>query len=77
MLQAQQRKMPYTFIESSKLLKATGEPLRALNELESSSTRLGLFNEQVVDLTVDAEADRMKAKVRFFGLSKRISDFNL
>lgn len=55
--------MPYTFIESSKLLKATGEPLRALNELESASTRLGLFNDQVVDLTADPEVDRMKAKV--------------
>ena len=54
--------MPYTFIESSNLLKATGEPLRAPNELESSSTRLWLFNDQVVDLTVDTEAEsRMKA----------------
>jgi serine/threonine-protein kinase ATR len=68
MLQAQQRKPRYSFIESARLLKATGEPLRALNELESSSTLLGLFNDQVLDLTADAESDRMKAKVCVFGL---------
>ena len=64
MLQAQQRRTLYSFIESARLLKATGEPLRALNELETSSTLLGLFDDQVVDLTADAESDRMKAKVR-------------
>jgi len=63
MLQAQQRKTPYCFIESAKLLKSTGEPLQALNELENASKLLGLFDDQVVDLTADAESDRMKAKV--------------
>ena len=34
MLQAQRRAAPYWFLESVKLTKATGEPLRALQELE-------------------------------------------
>lgn len=34
MLQAQRRAAPYWFFESAKLVKATGEPLRALQELE-------------------------------------------
>jgi len=34
MLQAQRRAAPYWFLESAKLIKATGEPLRALQELE-------------------------------------------
>ena len=75
MLQAQQRKTPYCFIESARLLKATGEPLRALSELESSSTLLGLFNDQIVDLTADAESDRMKAKVFIFQFPDCFSDF--
>jgi serine/threonine-protein kinase ATR len=76
MLQAQQRKTPYCFIESARLLKATGEPLRALNELQSSSTLLGLFNDQVVDLTADAESDRMKAKVCIYRLLNYFVDFS-
>lgn len=63
MLQAQQKKAPYSFIETAKLLKASGEPLRALNELENSIKLLRLFDDQVVDLTEDAESERMKAKV--------------
>lgn len=34
MLQAQRRAAPYWFLESAKLTKATGEPLRALSEME-------------------------------------------
>ncbi|KDR84098.1 hypothetical protein GALMADRAFT_219929 [Galerina marginata CBS 339.88] len=63
-LQAQQSKAPYYFIESAKLLKASGEPLRALLELENSIKLLGLFDEQVLDLTADAESERMKAKIQ-------------
>ena len=63
MLQAQQRKAPYSFIESAKLHKAIGDPLRALNELEASSKLLGLFDDQVLDLTADVESERLKAKV--------------
>ncbi|KAJ3516810.1 hypothetical protein NLJ89_g892 [Agrocybe chaxingu] len=61
-LQAQQAKMPWSFIESAKLLKET-DHLRALNDLESSTKMLGLFD-NVVDLTTDAEWERMKAKIQ-------------
>jgi serine/threonine-protein kinase ATR len=62
-LQAQKSKVSYSFIESAKLLKASGEPLRALNELENSIKHLGLFDDQVLDLTADSDSNRMKAKV--------------
>ena len=63
-LQAQQSKAPYSFIESAKLLKTSGEPLRALNELENSIKHLGLFDDQVLDLTAEPDSNRMKAKVK-------------
>lgn len=66
MLQAQQRKTPYCFIESAKLLQASGDTLHALTELENSSKFHRLFDNQVVDLTADAESERMKAKVMLF-----------
>lgn len=66
MLQAQQSKTPFSFIESAKLVKATGDPLRALHELENSIKLLGLFDKDTVDidLTCDPETSRMKAKVK-------------
>jgi serine/threonine-protein kinase ATR len=63
-LQAQQRKATYSFIESAKLLKASGEPLRALHDLENSVKHEGLFDDNVLDLTMDTDSERMKAKVR-------------
>ncbi|KAJ7639483.1 hypothetical protein FB45DRAFT_977215 [Roridomyces roridus] len=66
MLQAQQSNARFAFMESAKLVKATGEPLRALQELENSMRLLGLIedNPAVVDLTTDDdnEAKKMKAK---------------
>ncbi|KAF8214176.1 hypothetical protein K438DRAFT_1902229 [Mycena galopus ATCC 62051] len=65
MLQAQQSSnIRFSFMESAKLVKATGEPLRALQELENSMRALGLLEEKnVVDLTEDdSETKRMKAK---------------
>jgi serine/threonine-protein kinase ATR len=51
-------------MESAKLVKATGEPLRALQELENSMRLLGLFETDVIDLTDDDEdTKKMKAKV--------------
>lgn len=54
-------------MESAKLLKACGEPLRALQELENSMKYHGLIEENphVLDLTVDHddEAKTVKAKV--------------
>jgi predicted methyltransferase len=55
-------------MESAKLVKATGEPLRALQELENSMRALGLLQDRKdsIDLTGedDDETKRMKAKVR-------------
>jgi serine/threonine-protein kinase ATR len=53
-------------MESAKLVKATGEPLRALQELENSMRLLGLIEEMpdVIDLTDDDESKNMKGKVR-------------
>ena len=51
-------------MESAKLIKATGEPLRALQELENSMRLFGLIDSEVIDLTEDdEETKRMKAKV--------------
>ena len=52
-------------MESAKLVKATGEPLRALQELENSMRLSGLMEDpDTIDLTADndAELKRMKAK---------------
>ncbi|KAJ6615603.1 hypothetical protein B0H10DRAFT_2220252 [Mycena sp. CBHHK59/15] len=67
MLQSQQSKTRFSFMESAKLVKATGEPLRALQELENSMRLLGLIDDRndVVDLTEDDnETKRMKAKAQ-------------
>ena len=61
-LQAQQRGHPFAYIESSKLAKAVGEPLRALQELEASMQ----LSQNVTDLTEnEEELTKMKAKVVF------------
>lgn len=63
MLQAQQSENQFSFIESSKLIKATGEPLRALKELENSMKLAGLLEDSdVVDLTADDEVAAVRAK---------------
>jgi serine/threonine-protein kinase ATR len=53
-------------MESAKLVKSTGEPLRALQELENSMLLLGLIEDKpdIIDLTDDDdETKKMKAKV--------------
>ncbi|KAJ6515319.1 hypothetical protein C8R45DRAFT_1139488, partial [Mycena sanguinolenta] len=65
MLQAQQSSTRFSFMESAKLVKTTGEPLRALQELENSMRAHGLLEDRkdIVDLTEDdGETKRMKAK---------------
>lgn len=65
MLQARQSNTKFSFMESAKLVKTTGEPLRALQELENSMRVLGLLEDKgVIDLTGDEEEKKMKAKVR-------------
>lgn len=55
MLQAQQRSTPFWFVESAKLIKANGEPLRALHELENAIRRMPQAE--------DVETKKMKGKV--------------
>lgn len=52
-LQAQQCKMAYSFMERTKLMKAGGEPLRALQDLENAMRMAGLLtsNSQTSDTT--------------------------
>lgn len=75
MLQAQQNKARFTFMESAKLVKVMGEPLRAIQELENSMRSLGLLDDNILDLTGDdEETHKMKAKVwlrflRFYAIS--------
>lgn len=65
MLQAQQHDPAFSFMESAKLIKASGEPLRALQELENSMTVLGIITKDgvIVDLTDDDDVRKRKAKV--------------
>jgi serine/threonine-protein kinase ATR len=74
MLQAQHSNAPFSFMESAKLVRARGEPLRALQELENSMHILGLVdNSNTLELTRDDErSKRMKAKVQTY-LSKGFS----
>jgi len=66
MLQAQQSKTHFAFIENAKLVKATNDPLRALTELDNSLKLAGLSEaSNFLDLTVEDEDVRMKAKVYF------------
>ncbi|KAI0700624.1 hypothetical protein BC835DRAFT_1404834 [Cytidiella melzeri] len=61
-LQSQQLKTPFSFIESAKLTRVTGEPLRALRELENSLS-LTARADNVIDLTVDdGSKQRLRAK---------------
>ncbi|KAF7294192.1 hypothetical protein HMN09_01147600 [Mycena chlorophos] len=71
MLQARQHNVSFAFIESAKLVKATGEPLRALQELENSMRMMGLDMDDTkpkpnfVDLTGDEMESRfMPAKAQ-------------
>lgn len=65
-LQARECNAPLSFIQSAKLVKATGEPLRALSELDVALQ--SLVSERKVDLTLtQSEAhlrDRMIAKAK-------------
>jgi serine/threonine-protein kinase ATR len=65
MLQAEQSNSRFAFMESAKLVKINGEPLRALQELEKSMRLFGLIEDPgVIDLTEDdQETKKMKAKV--------------
>ncbi|KAF9024830.1 hypothetical protein BDZ89DRAFT_1068767 [Hymenopellis radicata] len=66
LLQAKQGHATYSFMESSKLTKATGEPHRALQELENSMHLEGFIPDgdtEIVDLTED-ESDHVVVKAK-------------
>jgi hypothetical protein len=65
MLQSRQTDERFSFMESAKLVKTTGEPLRALQELENSMRLFGMIADKhdVIDLTDDDESKMMEAKV--------------
>jgi serine/threonine-protein kinase ATR len=58
MLQAQQRSTPFWFVENAKLIKANGEPLRALHELDHAIHRT--TDSEELD---DVETRKMKSRV--------------
>lgn len=65
-LQARQWEAPYSYVQSCKLIRASGEALRALQELDNALPRPG-SNAMIVDLTgddlgEDIEDRKMKAK---------------
>ncbi|RDX53828.1 hypothetical protein OH76DRAFT_1342536 [Lentinus brumalis] len=84
-LQAQRSNAPFSFIQSTKLVRARGEPLRALQELENAMRSSGLLGSQrqdnvVIDLTASDEGEtRLKAKAhvihaRWMADSERYED---
>ena len=73
-LQAQESEAPFTFYQSAKLVKESGEPLRALHELDNAlrlteERRVRLTQDKgVIDISEDvklddAELQRIEAKV--------------
>ncbi|KIK53267.1 hypothetical protein GYMLUDRAFT_77511 [Collybiopsis luxurians FD-317 M1] len=69
MLQSQQSKTENAFIESAKLVKAMGDPLHALQQLENSMQLHDLLKDEkkdpnVLDLTHEEDWYTMRAKVR-------------
>ena len=70
MLQAQQAGAPFSFIQSARLVKASGEPIRALQELNKSLENSSFLSAQsdISDPTeeADPEVARMNAKVFYY-----------
>jgi serine/threonine-protein kinase ATR len=65
-LQAQQHKGAASFIESARLVKSTGEPLRALQELENSMRANGFIGDDVIDVEEEDEDRLLRIKVFLF-----------
>lgn len=70
MLHAQESHTPLSFVQTAKLIKANGEPLRALQELDNSMRAKGYGDDaqaDVIDLTEDSDETKIiKAKVSSF-----------
>jgi serine/threonine-protein kinase ATR len=65
-LQARQNGDLSTQIQSAKLVKAMGEPHRALQELEGSLRLFGVVGTDVIDMAEEEEDKKVKAKVRTY-----------
>ncbi|OCH94317.1 hypothetical protein OBBRIDRAFT_823598 [Obba rivulosa] len=65
-LQGGQCKAPFSFMESARLIKASGEPLRALQDLDNSVKLTGIMEEQndVIDLTGETVDSVSRAKAQ-------------
>jgi serine/threonine-protein kinase ATR len=66
LLQAEQADTPFSFVQSARLIKASGEPIRALQDLEKALEKSSLgIQGDIIDLTSEAspEVARMNAKV--------------
>jgi hypothetical protein len=63
-LQARQSGDLSTQIQSAKLVKAMGEPHRALQELEGSLRLFGVVGTDVIDITEDENDIQTRAKVK-------------
>ncbi|OSX59349.1 hypothetical protein POSPLADRAFT_1048687 [Postia placenta MAD-698-R-SB12] len=63
-LQARQYQIKFSFVESAKLVKASGEPLRALQELESNMRLNGILpvENTITNLTRDQKAHVLRAR---------------
>lgn len=64
-LQGRQCRAPFSFMESARLIKASGEPLRALQDLDNSMKLSGILEERtdVIDLTGEVVGSIARAKV--------------
>ena len=80
MLQAQQCKVASCFLESARLVRASGEHLRALQELENYMRSAGMLGQEreppddVIDLTDEKIGPNLTAKVCTTVLSVRMSE---
>ena len=66
LLQAEQADAPFSFIQSARLVKASGEPIRALQDLDKALEKSNLnVQGDIVDLSDEANpaVARMNAKV--------------
>ncbi|KIJ37345.1 hypothetical protein M422DRAFT_118575, partial [Sphaerobolus stellatus SS14] len=64
-LQAQRMDVPFYFLQSVKLIKATGEPIAALQELEKALTKSSMeAANEVIDLTDEPNQEKVKMKAK-------------
>ncbi|KAI9000757.1 hypothetical protein BD414DRAFT_405932 [Trametes punicea] len=69
-LQAERCRTPYSFVESAKVVRARGDPLRALQKLEKAMRLCGFLpkegssrEDNTIDLTVSQDEKKKRAKI--------------